>query len=465
MKMKTLPGLSGLMVLSAFLVVSGLCFSPRAAALSVEEEKAMGEVFVNRIQSHFRLLEQDFANHYIQSLGHHLAEFVDTQYFPFRFYIINDDTLNAFAGPGGHIFIFTGLLNEMEDIDELAAVLAHEIAHVSARHISERIDQSKKIGLATLAGILAGALVGGEVSEALMTGTVAAGIQTQLHYSREDERQADQIGFDYMEAATFDPGGMMDVLYKLQKPGWSSGNEPPAYLRTHPTGPERMANLDSMLSGYRKPPCSECAEEFRTCFPFFKSAVRAKSKDPQHTLRQLRKALEKSPDSARLHFALGLVTMEISELSQAIRHLEAASTKRPDFVPILAHLGEAYQRKGDYEKALSVLQSALRKGEPPYLLYSLAQSYENLERYQDAIPVYEKLASSPHAKDEVYYHLGVCYGRQDRLARAHYNFGIYFRRRGEGEKAKFHFNKARDLSGKDQALRRKIEEASEPHDP
>ncbi|NIR12428.1 MAG: M48 family metalloprotease, partial [Desulfobacterales bacterium] len=95
----------------------------------------------------------------------------------------------------GHIFVFSGLINEMEEIDELAAVMCHEIAHVTARHLAHRIEQSKNLGWATLAGILAGILIGGSAGAAVMAGSQAATAQAQLHYSREDERQADQLGF------------------------------------------------------------------------------------------------------------------------------------------------------------------------------------------------------------------------------------------------------------------------------
>ena len=93
-----------------------------------------------------------------------------------------------FAAPGGHIFVFSGLIEAMDNIDELAAVICHEIGHISARHLSKRIEQSKNIGIATLAGILAAMLVGGEAAAPIISGTLAAGMQARLYFSREDER-------------------------------------------------------------------------------------------------------------------------------------------------------------------------------------------------------------------------------------------------------------------------------------
>ena len=188
------------------LVIFGLClfllFSdlfllmPKAFGLSIEEERKLGQQFLAQIREHFELVEDESVNQFVMDLGRYLAMGLETRPFPFHFYIIKDNTLNAFAGPGGHIFVFSGLIEAMDNLDELAAVTCHELAHISARHLSQRIEQSKKIGLATMAGILAGALIGGELAGAIMTGSVAAGIQAQLHYSRNDERQADQFDLD-----------------------------------------------------------------------------------------------------------------------------------------------------------------------------------------------------------------------------------------------------------------------------
>ena len=105
-----------------------------------------------------------------------------------------------------------------------------------------------------MAGILAGAFLGGVAANALITGSMAAGIQAQLHYSREDERQADQLGFRYATAAGFVPSALTEALKKISRGNWMDTSKMPPYLLTHPTGPERMANLDSMASSINPGP-------------------------------------------------------------------------------------------------------------------------------------------------------------------------------------------------------------------
>lgn len=445
------------------LFFSSSCFlKVKAFALSVEEEKIMGQKFLAYISEHFEFVENDFVNHYINDLGHYLIRPLSPKYFPFDFYVIKENSLNAFAGPGGHIFFFSGLIGSMDTVDELAAILCHEIGHVSARHISERIELNKKIGFATLAGVLAGALIGGRAGGGLIAGTMAAGMQTQLHYSRKDEQQADQLSFTYMKAGGFDPNGMIVMLNKIQKRSWLGTDKVPAYLMTHPTGPERMASLDSMMTHYKPEPPEKRAERFRELFPFFKTIVRAKSLETHDAERRFNLELEQNPDSALPYLGLGIVYAEKSEYEQAVSYLKKAQAINPGFIPILTSLGEVYQMKGDYNKAIDVFEKALAlDGEDKATLFLLGLSYEHLEEYGKAIRLFERLASFEPVKKEVYYHLGISYGRRDMLARAHYYFGVYFKKLGQASKSQFHFEKAKELAGNDPILQKKIHEAEQ----
>ena len=431
---------------------------PSALALSIQEESEMGQEFLAQLREQFEFVDDEFANQYINRLGNYLIKPLKIKYFPFHFYIIKDDSLNAFAAPGGHIFFFSGLIEVMESVDELAAVLCHELGHVASRHLSKRIDQSKKIGLATLAGILAGLFIGGEAAGALITGAMAAGIQAQLHYSREDERQADQLSFIYMKPGSFDPKGMITALQKIQKGSWLGGSEKiPAYLLTHPTGPERMANLDAMLSNYTPGPPTEEAAGFRALFPVFKTVITGKCLDPDDAEMIFNKELKRDPGSFLPHFGLGMAYMEASKYERAISELKIAVKGNPGFVPILRTLGEAYQMNGQDNEALIALKRALKldRGDKA-TLYLLGITYENSGRYKRALPFFEKLAALRPVRVDVYYHLGISYGRENRLGLAHYNFGIYFKKKGQLNKAKFHFQKAKDLSGNNTALKKKI---------
>ncbi|MBU2497294.1 MAG: M48 family metalloprotease [Proteobacteria bacterium] len=441
------------------LLVLVFCASvPSAYPLSIEDEREAGEKFVESIRKYFEILDDEFSKEYINDLGLYLTSFLETKHFSYRFYIIKDNSLNAFAGPGGHIFIYSGLIEVMEDLDELVGVICHEIGHISARHLAIRIEQNKKIALATMAGMLAGVLVGGKAGGTIMSGSMAAGIQKQLRYSREDERQADQLGFTYVAESGFDPSGMITTLKKLEKAQWLGTDRIPPYLLTHPGGPERISNIEILSSIHA--PKRERGEtsSFRRLFPFFKTVLRAKCMDPYDAERLFRIDLEKN--SILAHYGLGLILKDKSIYAEAIEHFEKALEEYPDSPSILRHLAETYQLKGKDKEAIGVLERALKiNDQDKAALFLLALSYQNLEEYSKAIRIYERLALMKPVKDEVFYNLGVSYGREERLALAHYYFGIYFTKSREVAKARFHFQKSESLAGNDQPMKSKIHEA------
>ncbi|MFC1820456.1 M48 family metalloprotease [Thermodesulfobacteriota bacterium] len=443
-----------------FLLLSG---QPVAFALSIEEERLLGREFMENIRRQLELVDDDFVNEYINDLGNYLIRPLETKHFPFRFHIVKDNDLNAFAGPGGHIFIFTGLIEVMDAIDELAAVICHEIAHVSSRHLSHRIAKGKMIGLATMAGVLVGSLLGGEVGGAVMTGSVAAGIQKQLSYSRNDERHADQLGYIYMDKAGFDPSGIISVLTKLQQGQWDVTKEAPPYLLTHPGGTERISDIESMLSSHTPLTIKgETDNHFRKYYPLFKTILRAGYLESHDAERNFKMALEKDPDSSLAHFGLGIVLREKAEYPGAIDHFKRALKGLSELLPVLRYLSETYQLKGEDREAINILKRALKlNGKDKSSLFLMAMSYQNLEEYSKAISIYERLASMEPVKNEVFYNLGVSLGRLDRLGFAHYHFGIYFKKLNKKQKADFHFQKAKELSGNDPLLMDRLRKAME----
>jgi predicted Zn-dependent protease len=444
-------------------VALALLVTPRsAAALSLEDEEELGREFVADVKRAFPLVEDEFALDYINRLGDYLARAVETKPFPFSFYLIPKNDLNAFAGPGGHIFFFTGLIESMETVDELAAVASHEMAHITARHLSERIELHKKLSMATLAGALIGALIGGEASQAIILGSAAAGAQAQLAFSRSDERQADQLGFEYMRESGFDPAAMIEVLKSMQSAQIYGTDKIPAYLRTHPTGPERMANMDSLLAPGTPEADTEEEERLRGEFPVFRTFLVARYGDPEASRRRFQADLEKDPDAALAHFGLGLLAKEASEYQAAVGHLERALEAGPHLDSVRNHLAEAYQFTGRYKDAVPVLEAVLESDpDNRQALFLLATAYQNLESYDRAARIYERLLTMEPVRDDVHHNLGICYGRMDRLALAHYQFGLFFQKTGRRDKARFHFDKAEALGRHDMNLKERIRKARE----
>jgi predicted Zn-dependent protease len=447
-----------------FILSSFAIFSSNVFAISVEDEQKKGRDAALYGQYNDAVLDNGFAKLFFNELGQYLIAPVETKHFAFNFYIINDRTVNAFATFAGHIFFYTGLINLMDSSDELAAVLCHEISHVAARHISKGMDRQKKIMIAQLAGILAGALIGGEAAAPLIFGSQAAGMQAQINYTRDNERQADQMGFEYMKSSGFDPRAMITVLKKFDQLKRMSPyvDKIPPYIMTHPTDSERMANNDSMLQNYSQVKPGEQVIRFRELFPFFQAVIRAKSLDPHNAEAIFLRELRKNSDSVSSHLGLGIVYTEIQEYGKAIAHLETALKAKPEFAPVLTSLGKAYQRNGEDEKAISVLKKAMDlKEEDNSIPFLMGVSYENMGQYDEAIRIFKRLTYFEPIENGVYYHLGISYGKQNRLVLAHYNFGICYRRWRDVKKAKFHFDKAYQLAKDDPQMREKIRKEQE----
>ena len=446
-------------IAALFIINTSVVESP-AAFLSPEEETGIGEMFLQSIDSHYEFADYPYLVQYINDLGIYLGRQIEVPYFPLNFYVIKENNINAFAAPAGHVFIFSGMIRVMDNVDELASVMAHELGHVSARHLGSRIERSKKIGMATMAGILAAILAGGKVAGPLITGSIAAGIQAELGYSREDERQADQLGFKYTLRSGFNPNGMITTLKKLQRERWYGGGEVPPYLLTHPETPERMAAIEAMLQGYEKMPDPDKTKELRSRFPIFHTMVIALCSDKEDATREFKKRLLADPESGMAHYGLGLILEREGFINEALNHFKIALRKKEDFIPVMFSLGKAYQTSGQYEDSVSILNKALDLSpKDKHLMDLLALSLQNLELYGQAAGIYERLTFLPPVKDRVYYNLGLVYGRQGKLALAHYNLGIYFTKLRRGEKALFHFKKAKDLARNKPALKEKIDKA------
>ena len=455
------------LVLWAILCFALLYLFPRdAAGLTLEDEQILGRQYLGIIQQYFEFVEDPYVTAYINNLGQYLIKPLETKHFRYRFYVVKSNDLNAFAVPGGHIFIFSGLIEAADEVDELASVVCHEIGHISGRHMAHRLEQSKKMNLLSMAGLLAGILVGGDVGGALMAGTMGATQQAQLSYSRDDERQADQLGVKYMENSGFDPEAQITIMRKLSEASWGSVSKIPNYLLTHPGGPERMATIENMISGKKAPAGKAKAEKFKKMYPLFKTIVRATTMDPLYGEDTFRREVEKQPDSTLAHFGLGISLKRGMDYEDAIVQFQKALDGKVYLPIVLAHLGEAYQLAGRDDEAVAALEKALsmdRRNRTA--LFLLAHSYQSLEEYGKAIELYKKITYLGPARKEVYYNLGLCYGRVKKLARAHYNFGIYFMRARQTEKARFHLQKASALCQNDPSLKNRIRKAIEKLDP
>lgn len=217
--------------------------SPNRAVLSKQQEQTLSLAFLQALYQQVEFITDPLLNDYVRGVGHRLLRQTNTDK-PFQFYIIKNDSINAFAGPGGIIAIHSGLLLSAKTEDELAAVMAHEIEHVQQEHISRMFEQGKQGTMATLAGIVGALLVGSrspQAAMAMMMGGVALSAQQQLAFSRDNEWEADRTGIDLLYGAGYDPNAMADFFETLAN-RYRTDSKVPEILLTHPVTTKRISD-------------------------------------------------------------------------------------------------------------------------------------------------------------------------------------------------------------------------------
>ena len=265
MSIKRLLFLFGLLLLAPALLAEGLpdLGEVSQAGLSPQMEKRVGESIMQDIRLHEpSFFEDPEVSGYVNRLGARLLSHSTEAHQDFEFFVLKDSTLNAFAMPGGYIGVHTGLLLAAQSESELASVLAHEISHVTQHHLARQLSAQSQAQLPMLlslaVAILAARSSNGDVAAGAMMAGQAAGIQQQLNYSRDFEREADRLGLRLLEQSGFDTRGMASFFERLQKFGRVYDNNAPGYLRTHPLTTERISDMENRIEGspYRQVPDS-----------------------------------------------------------------------------------------------------------------------------------------------------------------------------------------------------------------
>jgi len=448
-----------------FLLVTG-AFIPKAAfSITAAEEEELSREFMKVILKSVKFVEDPVIVNYVNKVGNKIVSVLPPQSFTYRFYVVKEDVYNAFATPAGHIFIYSGLMAAMDNEEELAGILGHEIAHVLSRHISQKIERSKKISIATLAGIAAGIFLGaegaGEVGSAVVVGAMAAGQSMALAYSRKDERQADQIGLKYLTKAGYSGYGLLTMLRKIRSKHWFGTNQIPTYLTTHPAPEERLAYIGAWLEKNRKkPPSKADFSEFKRV----NTRLVALYQDETVALRKYKSAVTKNPKNPMDNYGYGLVLARIGNRKDATVYIKKALEREAFNPEFLVALGRVYFLDGQYQKALTILESAVSIApDDPEGLFYIGRTQMELGRFKDAESTLSILTKKHPDYKPGFYFLGNTYGKQGKLADAHYTLGLYYMKRREHQNAVVQFEKALERTkdpGKKQEIKNLLKKVS-----
>ena len=319
---------------------------PAAGALPLSQEKRLAPIVLRQLRAQLPVIENLELEEYISSLGNRLlAANVDNQ-LEFRFLLIDNPQINAFATPGGIIAINSGLMLAADSESELAGVLAHEIAHVTQRHLARSLTYSANMSWAGYLTVVLTALAATYDSRLARLGAYAGAalpIERALSYSRLFEHEADRFGMQLMAAAGYDPAAMVRFFQKLQSK--ESGGYVPEFLRTHPLTIDRIGNALDRSAQYRGE-YRENSDEFL----FAKARL--------DVLTGKRPAPTKSPaetDDLFGEYRRAVALLQTGKAREAA-HLLKTMQQGHRSIPIGLALAQAYLAQGRYDAAITLLE-------------------------------------------------------------------------------------------------------------
>jgi len=333
-------------------------------SFDLKDERELGEKFNALIRARMPMIEDTEINDYVSSVVERLVRVMPPQPFSFSVSIVENNAVNAFAGPAGYVFVFTGLLLQMDHESEMAGVLAHELAHVSQRHIAKRVGEMRALTIGQLVGVLAGIVLGQttgnrDLGSAVAVGSQAASAHAYLKYSRDDEREADQVGMNYLVAAGYPPNGLVEAFETMRRLKWMQGSgDIPTYMSTHPGLDERMGYLKDRVG--KLPKAVQDRPNNDAAFKRAQTLVRARYTDPKNAVSYFRKLGDKMTCLDKLGLAIAL-SRSLEDVSQAKSAFEEALACGKSDALVLREAGRYYLKIRDFSRAKTLLEAALRQ--------------------------------------------------------------------------------------------------------
>lgn len=372
-----------------------------SSVLSPQMERKIGESVMRDIRfNHPNYVDDPEINEYLNSLGYRLLAAVQGGRMDFEFFAVREPSINAFAFPGGFVGVHTGLISAADNESEVASVLAHEIAHVTQRHIARLFGAQQQMQLPTMIA-MAAAILAARSRPDLAGGAVMAAqgvaVQGQLGYSRDFEREADRLGFQTLQAAGFDVRAMPAFFEKLQRfTRVTDDGKAPGYLRSHPLTADRIADAQNRS---QNAPYRQYADSLE--FHLVRAKLRAETGEARAALTYFRSALEDRRFANETAARYGLVTAllrnrQAAEAKAELAPIRASAAKSAMLDSLAARV---LQAAGEPDAALSLIKEAIGRN-PHYrpLVYAHIGALLDSKRNAEALEVVnEQLRLTPRS--------------------------------------------------------------------
>lgn len=374
--------------------------SPADALLSKNEEARIGRAIMTQIRQSGQVVEDPLVTEYVNEIGHRIAAQANSDgVYEFSFFVIEDPAINAFALPGGFIGVHTGLLEATRNEDELAGVLAHEVSHVTQRHIARSIHANSRqsiVSMAIMLGAMLAAAAGanGDAVGGAMAVAQGTAAQQQINFTRANEYEADRVGIAALANAGFDPQGMASFFEVISRgENTSMDLRVPEFLRTHPVSSARIAEARNRARGYSPVLTSDTVNygvarariiveskansadavryferepyEYQSDVERYGRAV-AYLRDGRNAeaTRIFEELADKRPEVIAYHIGLADAQLAMEAIDSSVNTFERARELFPRNVPLVIHYAEALLKLGQAEKAHMILLDLLNNVPP-----------------------------------------------------------------------------------------------------
>lgn len=409
-----------------------------ADSMTPQKEKELGERFHLKIAATGAIVDDPIANAYYKKITSRIMKGAGLKPDQYKFFILNSGGINAFAVPGGYIYMHTETINSLENEGQLASIVAHEVAHITSRHFARRLEAAKALSMAYLASMLLGVALasqGGKTGVALGQATMMGGggatIQAMLANSRDDEAEADAKGRQYLTKAGYNARDMYGAFKIMSDKTYMVSPDIPTYLSTHPALTSRLATT------FKDVATSEPASPDEA-YGAFRDRVLALTGEPRRVQNVMGKRLSLNKnDHSALH-ALGLSAALQQNLTNADKLMKQALSLAPNNKEYLSDLGDLALRRRKPEEAKEFYQKAGADNRQAIL--GLARASELMGDKSQAATLYDKAVNMGGSDYKEAFELaGRFFGGVGQPGKGHYYLGRYFASTGNLKDAIFHY--------------------------
>jgi len=328
---------------------------PADSVMSPTSARELGEGLMRMLRHNDMLLNDPYLQGYITNLGYRLSTASDKPDGQYVFFIVNDNSVNAFAAPGGYIGIHTGLIRIAETESELASVISHEIAHVTQNHLFRAYEGASNQRITTAVLMLAAILLGGgdsEVTTAAVASGIAAGMQTSINFTRQHEKEADRLGIEILASTGYNPNSMADFFQRMHNATRLYGSQAPEFLRTHPVTSTRVADAKNRAAQMQIAPTFD-----DETFQLARARVIALSEvEPLRAVKIFRAKLDSRNKLERMAAEYGyvLALIRTRQAGSALKRLRPMLKSKPESLLYQLAMAEALEQSGHVKQSLEL---------------------------------------------------------------------------------------------------------------